>query len=822
MGALWTKSLCEKGGWDAGSGKGGRMIELVERQIRIDGKAVLVMCGEIHYFRLAREDWEDRIIKLKEAGCNAVASYIPWICHEPVQGQVDLTGKTRSELDLGAFIDLCASYELYFFARPGPFIMAEMKNEGIPYWVYEAFPEAIPVGWDGAEPTTPTLDYLAPRFLEAAKNWYREVSKILTSRTYPNGGNVMALQLDNEIGMLSWVSNTPDLTDNLLADFANWLAKKDTADYPFQTTDIAQNPALIRSPKDDYVAKLHQDLGYYMRDRFRKYVETLRNYAEDFGMTGIPFVVNIHGTGGGRGYTFPIGISQLYESYTQQAGYLPGSDIYFGDFTMENFQDLYLINAFMTATNREEQPISSVEFNCGDGNFGDNLGGRYDVSAADLKARLCIAQGNRLINYYLMAGGRNYEMAENPPRQDGNNRIAITGERHGFAAPISPEGDLNYTYPRMAESIQTIMGLSDKLAAMNEEHDALHFAFIPDYYMTEYSYPNSVMAQAIKHNIEANRASGNWDIVAKSLLLKNYRFSAIDIQNSTFDAKQHPVIALPCARYLARDIQECLVTYLKNGGGLFIYGELPLYDMEGRKCQILMDSLGVTYKTTKNDSGYGLSIIGENWCTDKPEIRTHHAQLFDVKAGTAILKEKQGNGYCGIEATVGKGRAIAVTTAYRGDIDFIEAAFTRLGANPKLKHDYPHHGIVITTTTNSKNERFVHILNLDGIEKQFRLTENEAVIFGGNKITLGAKSGLILPLQMQLAQVHILYSTAEIICYEEKEMVLRLLKPGAVVALQTHLSITESPEYTITRKGDTISVYIKKASGELKINFYQS
>ncbi|WP_144429964.1 beta-galactosidase [Paenilisteria newyorkensis] len=797
-------------------GKGERMIELVERQIRIDGKAVLVMCGEIHYFRLAREDWEDRIVKLKEAGCNAVASYIPWICHEPVRGQVDLTGTTRAELDLGAFIDLCASHALYFFARPGPFIMAEMKNEGIPYWVYDEIPEAIPVGWDAVEPTTPTLDYLAPRFLSAAENWYREALAVIAPRTYPNGGNVMALQLDNEIGMLSWVSNTPDLTDNVLADFASWLDGKTEHGYPFETADIAKNPALIRSPKEDYSAKLHQDLGYYMRDRFRRYVETLRNYAENFGVTGIPFVVNIHGTGGGRGYTFPIGISQLYESYTHEAGYLPGSDIYFGDFTMENFHDLHLINAFMTATNRDGQPITSVEFNCGDGNFGDNLGGRYDVSAADLKARLCVAQGNRLINYYLMAGGYNYEMAEN--RQDGNNRIAITGERHGFAAPISPGGELNYTYPRMAESIQTIIALGDKLAAMDEEHDALHFAFIPDYYMTEYSYPSSAAAQAIKQNIEANRASGSWDIVAKSLLLNSYRFGAIDIQNREFDAQQHPVIALPCARYLARDIQERLVTYLETGGALFIYGELPLYDMEGAPCKILTEALGATYQETKNDHGYSLSITGENWCREKPEIRTHHAQLFSLEKGTAILKEKQGDGICGIETKVGKGHAIAITTAYRGDIDFIQTAFTRLGAPPMLAHDYPHHGIVTTTTKNAQNERFVHLLNLDGMEKQFRLTEQDAPLFGGNPITLGAKSGLILPLQMQLGPTFIEYSTAEVMSYNEQEIRLRVLQPEATICIQTTQHIRESRNYTITKKLGSTILHIK-TRGKLKIQF---
>lgn len=31
------------------------------RRILIDGKPVLFTAGEIHYFRLARKDWEDRV-----------------------------------------------------------------------------------------------------------------------------------------------------------------------------------------------------------------------------------------------------------------------------------------------------------------------------------------------------------------------------------------------------------------------------------------------------------------------------------------------------------------------------------------------------------------------------------------------------------------------------------------------------------------------------------------------------------------------------------------------------------------------------------------
>ncbi|MGL4373960.1 MAG: beta-galactosidase, partial [Turicibacter sp.] len=381
-------------------------IEIKNKQIIVNGQPEFIMSGEIHYYRLNRGDWEDRIIKLKNSGCNTVATYIPWICHNPIEGEMDLDGSTRPELDLGAFVDLCAKHELMCFLRPGPFIMAEMKNEGIPSWIYTKHKEVVPVGWDGGQPTTPTLDYLSPNFLMEVKKWYEAVIPLISSRLCTKGGNVIALQLDNEIGMLSWVSNVPDLTDHLLESFKNWLASKYsqeelTARYPISFKDFDVYSQAIRTPDERYTLQLFKDLGYYMRHRFAIYIKTLREYAEENGIADIPFVVNIHGTGGGRGFTYPIGISQLYESYTQDEGYLYGSDIYFGNLTMDNFQDLYICNAFMAAVGREEQPLTSVEFECGDGNYGSTFGARYDVSAVDLKTRMCIAQGNRLLNYYL-------------------------------------------------------------------------------------------------------------------------------------------------------------------------------------------------------------------------------------------------------------------------------------------------------------------------------------------------------------------------------------------------------------------------------------
>lgn len=802
------------------------MVELKDRCILIDGKPQIIMSGEIHYFRLQRDEWQDRINKLKQAGCNAVSSYIPWLCHEPVDGMIDFDGRTLPQLDIGGFIDLCRENDLYFIARPGPFVMAELKNEGIPFWVYQKHPEIIPTSWDNKVVPTKTVDYLAPAFLDEVKKWYGAImGQVISPRLQSNGGNIIAVQLDNEIGMLSWVSNSPDLTDNVVIDFSRWLrrtyeSKVLSSRYPFDIDNVAECAKRFRTPDESYGPQFLHDLGYYMRDRFARYVSELRSYAEEYGISGVPFVINIHGTGGGRGFGFPIGISQLYRSYTQSPNYLPGSDIYIGDLTMNNFQDLYIINSYMTAVNTADQPITSMEFEAGDGNYGDTYGGRYDPSSIDLKTRMCIAQGNRLLNYYLFAGGINYVLEPKP--DDGNNRIAITGERHGFAAPISPEGKLNYTYPRTARIIKTMMALSEKLSTMKEDHDNLALAFIPDYFMTEYCHPTNRRMREIVENLTHHRAYESWEILVRALLLLNYRFGAIDIQDSDIDPSTTHALIVPSALYMDKQIQEKLVDYAKKGGNLLIYGQIPQFDMEANRCTILSEALSVESASMRESTNnFYLSVYTDGWAKiDHSEVRSQSAQHFKLKGGNPILRICTTDEICGFSTKIGSGQAAVIATPYVTRLEFFEKILEKLGIQHSLKHDYTHHGIFMTTTSNENGERFLHLINLDGIDKTFHIYENGQPLFEGNEITLRSRDGLILPLNVSLGDTKILYSTAEITGFSENSISFRINKPGDIIALETNRKILPSNDYVIERKEEKLQVIRSKmqfATGEIKI-----
>jgi beta-galactosidase len=781
------------------------MIEINDKRFIIDGEPRLIVGGEIHYFRLKREDWQDRIAKLKAAGCNAVASYIPWLCHEPVEGQFDLVGKTRSELDVGAFIDLCMENDLYFFARPGPFVMAELKNEGLPYWIYTKYPEIVPVTWDGKPAPTRTVDYLAHGFLHEVRRWYQAVMPVIADRLQPRGGNVIAVQLDNEIGMLSWMTRSPDLTDSMLDDFAAYLGRRYDdralcARYPFALENTQIRNAEFRSPREQFAPQLLRDLGHYMRDRFARYAAALRSYAEEFGITGVPLVINVHGTEAGRGLDFPTGISQLYEAYTQAPGYLAGSDHYLGDLTARNFHDLYLMNAFMGAMNRSGEPLTSVEFQCETAPHGGNFCSRHDPSTLDFKTRMCLAQGNRLVNYYLFAGGINYHLDE--PAHDGNDRISFTGERHGVAAPVNPEGELTQSYHTLCRVLEGVMAVSDKLATMEEEHDELALAFIPDYYMTECIYAASHSMSAIVANLEANRGRAAWDNLARAMLLANYRFGALDIQNGPLDPQSTRVLVLSSAGYMDGEVQQKIVHYLAQGGRVLLYGEVPLLDMEGAPCTSLADALGLKQAGYRTASRYYyLSVRTEGWAAPHPEVPVATAQTFQPTRGEVIIRVVDTGEACGLEVGVGRGQAVLITTSYDCDVPLFKTALERLGVRPALRHDCPDYGVFMTTSASPRGERFLHLLNLDGVEKTVHIAENGLDLFGGHSITLGRREGSTLPLSVSFGDIRILYSTAEIARVENQAIEFRLTRERNALALETGREILAGDDYTVERQG---------------------
>src|SRR6476620_12353676 len=55
----------------------------------LDGKPFQIISGEMHYPRVPREAWRQRMHMAKATGINTIGTYVFWNVHEPQKGHYD-------------------------------------------------------------------------------------------------------------------------------------------------------------------------------------------------------------------------------------------------------------------------------------------------------------------------------------------------------------------------------------------------------------------------------------------------------------------------------------------------------------------------------------------------------------------------------------------------------------------------------------------------------------------------------------------------------------------------------------------------------------
>jgi beta-galactosidase len=148
----------------------------------LDGKPFRIMAGEIHYQRIPREYWADRLMKVKAAGLNTVGTYVFWNALELEPGQWELSGGN----DLGAFIRTAQRLGLWVIVRPGPYACAEWDFGGLPAWLLR----------------TPDIKVRCsdPRYLAACESYVMKIAEIIRDLQVHRGGPVLMVQVENEYG----------------------------------------------------------------------------------------------------------------------------------------------------------------------------------------------------------------------------------------------------------------------------------------------------------------------------------------------------------------------------------------------------------------------------------------------------------------------------------------------------------------------------------------------------------------------------------------------------------------------------------------------
>ncbi|XP_006871080.1 PREDICTED: beta-galactosidase-1-like protein 2 [Chrysochloris asiatica] len=148
----------------------------------LEGSDFWILGGSVHYFRVPRQYWMDRLLKLKACGLNTLTTYVPWNLHEPERNKFDFSGN----LDLEAFIWMAAELGLWVILRPGPYICSEIDLGGLPSWLLQDPDMKLRTTYKG--------------FTEAVDHYFDHLMSRVVPLQYKLGGPIIAVQVENEYG----------------------------------------------------------------------------------------------------------------------------------------------------------------------------------------------------------------------------------------------------------------------------------------------------------------------------------------------------------------------------------------------------------------------------------------------------------------------------------------------------------------------------------------------------------------------------------------------------------------------------------------------
>ena len=159
-----------------------KKFEVGNSEFLLNGEPYVIKAAELHYPRIPRPYWDNRIKMTKALGMNTICIYVFWNVHESEPGKFDFTGNN----DLQEFVKLCMANDMNVIVRPGPYVCAEWEMGGLPWWLLKEKDIRL------RENDT--------YFLERVALFEEEVAKQIKDLTAENGGPIIMVQVENEYG----------------------------------------------------------------------------------------------------------------------------------------------------------------------------------------------------------------------------------------------------------------------------------------------------------------------------------------------------------------------------------------------------------------------------------------------------------------------------------------------------------------------------------------------------------------------------------------------------------------------------------------------
>ena len=162
-----------------GSNKKGDTIGVNSFYLERNGKPFIPVIGEFHFSRYPHQYWDEELKKMKAGGITVVATYVFWNMHEFKEGVFNW----KEDLNVRYFTELCAKNGLEVLMRIGPFAHGEIRNGGLPDWLY------------GRPIDVRSNDQV---YLFYVNRFYKEIGEQLKGLLFKDNGPIIGIQLENE------------------------------------------------------------------------------------------------------------------------------------------------------------------------------------------------------------------------------------------------------------------------------------------------------------------------------------------------------------------------------------------------------------------------------------------------------------------------------------------------------------------------------------------------------------------------------------------------------------------------------------------------
>jgi beta-galactosidase len=610
-----------------------------------NGKTFFLISGEIHYFRLDPKLWEKHLRLLKQSGANTTSTYIPWDWHEYEEGKFDFSGETHPARNLIKYIKLCKKVGLDLIVKPGPYILAEYENQGLPGWLLKRCNKNAFALDENEKIISPDLmSYMSDEYLNFTFLWYDKIMPIIAEYQESKGGPIIMMQVCNEVGVFQWLSGKIDYNPFVIKLYKDFLQGKYNLIDNLNSVYGTKYPSFqkVSAPvgkienKQDYCA--YFDFHLFYRHYFSEYLDLLIKKIRSHSIN-IQLTHNIPGWIYGNAAELPMLISTYEEIMRTRKDLIFGLDHIPEFVSFRNAHSDLACNKILEAM-QPYGPVWAAEFQSGTREHhvkcdGNDLETFYFAS---------LAHGLKGFNYYMFSQGIN---------PDGKGYY---GKTFYYQTPLSENADKSLLYDSI-KKINDFINRENEEFLLSETKADICVGLYKPYFYTELTTSQLLKEKRLyieKLGLTLDPRFVREEIffngLLRSLQTLNFNYDISDLENSNVEnLLRYKQLWVVTTEFMDAGTQKLLAAYVKKGGHLIIYPIIPTLDLYLNPCPVLKDELGV--KLTKSVSPNKIDAFGIE------DIYTvfKKKEIFQNISKTEIVSTTKTGEVCGIRKNIGDG-----------------------------------------------------------------------------------------------------------------------------------------------------------------------